>query len=97
MQYAEDSDLKLSDLLVEPDAAFAAIKKKTAREPVFGSRVFPYGLTDSESDLTSTDFWWMILDSQGDWHYMTKTGVLKGARGRTPKSSGSAIRSPDKQ
>lgn len=97
LQYSADSDLMRDDLLLEPDVAFERIKRLTRREPVFGTRVFPYGLTFNESDLTSFDFWWMILDDQGDWHYMTKTGILKEIGTKPPGSAPSQTKTPGKQ
>lgn len=97
LQYSAESDLMRKDLLVEPDVAFAEINRLTGREPVFGTRVFPYGLTRNESDLAAIDFWWMILDEQGDWHYMTKTGILKEVRSKLPESKSSKAAPSDKQ
>ena len=96
LQYFAESDLMRSDLLVEPGAAFAAMKSQIHRELVFGTRVFPYGLTPRESDLAAIDFWWMILDEQGDWHYMTKTGILKEVRSKLPESTSSKAAPSDK-
>lgn len=97
LQYSDESDLMREGLLLEPDVAFAAIKRLTGREPVFGTRVFPYGLTPNESDLAAIDFWWMVLDEQGDWHYMTKTGILKEVRSNLPESTSSKATPSDKQ
>lgn len=97
LQYSAESDLMRKDLLVEPDVAFAEIKRLTGREPVFGTRLFPYGLTARESDLAAIDFWWMILDEQGDWHYMTKTGILKEVRSKLPEPTSTKAAPSDKQ
>lgn len=77
LQYLAESDLSASSLLLEPDQAFAALKAKTGKTAVFGSRVFPYGLTSSTEELAAIDFWWFLLDDEGQWHYLTKLGDLR--------------------
>lgn len=74
VQYAPESDIPFKKLLLEPDEAFAALKASTGVDAEFGSRVFPYGLTPRADDLNAIDFWWMMLDSAGTWHYMSKFG-----------------------
>jgi hypothetical protein len=81
LRYSPDSDLLIADLLLEPDAAFAALKAKTGAEAAFASRVFPYGLTKTTDELAGIDFWWLILDTEGAWHYMTKRGELRTVGG----------------
>ena len=74
LQYAAETDILASGLLLEPDAAFAKLKQVTGADAAFGSRVFPFGLTRTTEELASIDFWWLILDTQGNWHYMNKLG-----------------------
>jgi hypothetical protein len=74
LQYTRESDLLAADLLLEPDAAFARLKRDTGAEAAFGSRVFPFGLTRTTEELATIDFWWLILDTRGNWHYMDKRG-----------------------
>jgi hypothetical protein len=74
LQYAAETDILASSLLLEPDAAFAKLKHDTGAEAAFGSRVFPFGLTRTTEELASIDFWWLILDTRGNWHYMNKLG-----------------------
>jgi hypothetical protein len=76
VQYSEKSDLRADSLLLEPDLAFARLKKLTGAEAVFASRVFPYGLTGGESGWGGADFWWLMLDDQAQWHYMSKVGEM---------------------
>jgi hypothetical protein len=77
LQYLAESDLLASQLLLEPDQAFAALLAKTGKTAAFGSRVFPYGLTSTAEALSSIDFWWFLLDVDGNWHYLTKQGELR--------------------
>jgi hypothetical protein len=84
VQYAPDSDLRYTDLLLEPDRAFAALEAQADVEPAFGTRVFPYGLTQTTEELSGIDFWWLILDTRGQWHYMTKLGKLVSPAGGSP-------------
>jgi len=76
VQYVDSSDLRIDSLLLEPDVAFARLKALTGAEAVFGSRVFPYGLTPAFAGWAGADFWWMILDADARWHYMSKQGEL---------------------
>jgi len=39
----------------------------------------------------------MILGDQGDWHYMTKTGVLKEIGTKPSESAPSQVKTPGKQ
>jgi hypothetical protein len=78
LQYLADSDLPATRLILEPDRAFALLKEKTGKTAAFGSRVFPYGLTKTTDELAAIDFWWFILDEQGQWHYMDKLGEICG-------------------
>lgn len=77
LQYLAESDLHSSQLILEPDQAFAVLKAKTGKTAAFGSRVFPYGLTKSTDELGGIDFWWFILDEEGAWHYLTKLGEFR--------------------
>jgi hypothetical protein len=90
LQYVPDSDLLLTDVLLEPDAAFAVLKAQTGAEAAFATRVFPFGLTRTQEELAGIDFWWLILDSEGTWHYMTKRGELREVGGR-PADSGQPV------
>jgi hypothetical protein len=74
LQYLADSEVKASQLILEPDLAFATLKAKTGKSAAFASRVFPYGLTASTEELNAIDFWWFLLDEEGTWHYLTKLG-----------------------
>jgi len=74
LQYAPESDMLAASLLLEPDRAFAKLKQDTGAEAAFGSRVFPFGLTRTTEELATIDFWWLILDTRGNWHYMDKRG-----------------------
>ena len=76
VQYSASSDLPAASLLLEPDVAFARFKALTGADAVFGSRIFPYGLTPAASGWAGADFWWMILDGDARWHYMSKLGEL---------------------
>jgi len=76
VQYVATSDLPADSLLLEPDVAFARLKALTGADAVFGSRIFPYGLTPAVSGWAGADFWWMILDADARWHYMSKLGEL---------------------
>jgi len=76
VQYAASSDLSADSLLLEPDKAFARLKILTSADAVFGSRIFPYGLTPTVSGWAGADFWWMILDADARWHYMSKVGEI---------------------
>lgn len=85
VQYSETSDLHAGALLLEPDRAFAQLKKLTGAEAVFGSRIFPYGLTPTVEGWAGADFWWMILDEEARWHYMSKLGeIIQLQRRREP-------------
>lgn len=77
LQYFAESELPASRLLLEPDQAFAALKAATGKTASFGSRVFPYGILKNDEELMSTDFWWFILDDDGNWHYMTRMGEIR--------------------
>jgi hypothetical protein len=74
VQYAPESDIPFESLLLEPDAAFAAVEEANGVEVMFGSRIFPYGLTPHANDLNAIDFWWIMLDADGKWHYLSKYG-----------------------
>jgi hypothetical protein len=76
VQYAASSDLSADSLLLEPDKAFTRLKILTGADAVFGSRIFPYGLTPTVSGWAGADFWWMILDEDARWHYMSKVGEI---------------------
>jgi len=97
VQYSEHSDLHADSLLLEPDGAFRRLKQLTGAEPVFGTRIFPYGLMGNEVGWGGVDFWWMILDDQAQWHYMSKVGEIIDIhrRPQTPPAADSA-RSPGK-
>ena len=74
LQYVPDSDLRFEELILEPDRAFAILRQRTGAEPAFASRLFPFGLTKDPEVLAGIDFWWMILDTRGKWHYMDRVG-----------------------
>lgn len=86
IQYAPESEVLLEQLLVEPDDAFRVLRDKVGKEAVFGSRVFPYGLTATTDELSAIDFWWMLLDENGRWHYMSKLGRIRQVGAHTDSS-----------
>jgi hypothetical protein len=77
LQYFAGSELPASRLVLEPDQAFAALKLATGKTAAFGSRVFPYGVVRSPDELAAIDFWWFLLDEEGNWHYLTRLGDLR--------------------
>jgi hypothetical protein len=97
VQYAAASDLRADSLLLEPDVAFARFKVLTGADAVFGSRIFPYGLTPAVSGWAGADFWWMILDDDARWHYMSKLGeVIKLERRAKPAFPKAGPKAPEK-
>lgn len=80
LQYLAESEVTASQLILEPDQAFSTFKARTGKTAAFGSRVFPYGLITSASELEAIDFWWFLLDEEGTWHYMTRLGELRQPR-----------------
>jgi hypothetical protein len=90
IQYVPDSDVKFDALVLEPDKAFAIIYERKGVEAVFGSRIFPYGLTATIDELGSVDFWWLILDAKGQWHYLSRFGDTRHASPPKPPDSDSA-------
>jgi hypothetical protein len=97
VQYSDSSGLPADSLLLEPDQAFARLKKLTGADAVFASRVFPYGLLPAASGWGGVDFWWLILDDEAKWHYMSKQGepvrLVPRAEGTSP---GDSAQSPGK-
>ena len=90
IQYMPDSDVKFDALVLEPDKAFDIIRSRTGTEAVFGSRVFPYGLTATIDELATIDFWWLILDAKGQWHYLSRFGETRHVwPPKTPSSDSS--------
>lgn len=98
VQYVPSSDLRADALLLEPDVAFAHLKALTGADAVFGSRIFPYGLTPAVSGWAGVDFWWMILDADARWHYMSKLGELieleRRAKPLPPRAAPKALQKP---
>ncbi len=78
IQYSADSDLRFDRLLLEPDDAFRVLRARTGTEPAFATRIFPFGLVEDANLLSTIEFWWMILDTRGRWHYMTREGEFVG-------------------